>query len=249
MRNCIIVGAGRSGTSMVAGTLAGVGYFMGEDLHPPREANPKGFFEGPEIKLINERLLEPVIARPQRAGPSPIAPPGSRWLAPVEIGAPIAPTPELEGRMRTAASRAPFAYKDPRFCYTLGAWRAILPEDTVFICVFREPARTANSTLKERSEAPYLRDMSLTYPAALTLWTLMYRHVLDVHSRSGSWLFVHYDQLLDGSAFARMERHLGTPVDRAFADPALKRSCGSGPVDAEASRAYAELCRRSRHSS
>jgi len=44
MKNCIILGSGRSGTSMVAGTLAKSGYFMGDNLYPARESNPKGFF-------------------------------------------------------------------------------------------------------------------------------------------------------------------------------------------------------------
>jgi hypothetical protein len=47
MKTCIILGSGQSGTSMVAGTLAGAGYFMGERLYRPRESNPRGFLESP----------------------------------------------------------------------------------------------------------------------------------------------------------------------------------------------------------
>lgn len=43
MYNIIILGSGRSGTSMMAGTLAKAGYFMGERLLPRNNANPKGF--------------------------------------------------------------------------------------------------------------------------------------------------------------------------------------------------------------
>jgi len=57
MKNCIILGSGRSGTSMLAGCLAKSGYFMGDNLYPAREANPKGFFEDPEINAINEMLI------------------------------------------------------------------------------------------------------------------------------------------------------------------------------------------------
>ncbi|NIM13857.1 MAG: hypothetical protein GTO45_17575, partial [Candidatus Aminicenantes bacterium] len=32
------------------------------------------------------------------------------------------PHPEIENRMKAAVSRKPFAYKDPRFSYTLPAW-------------------------------------------------------------------------------------------------------------------------------
>jgi len=45
MKNIIILGSGRSGTSMVAGTLSNKNHFMGDDLLSPHEkSNPKGFF-------------------------------------------------------------------------------------------------------------------------------------------------------------------------------------------------------------
>ena len=49
VKNCLILGSGRSGTSMIAGILHKAGYFMGDNLYPPRSANPKGFFENWEI--------------------------------------------------------------------------------------------------------------------------------------------------------------------------------------------------------
>ncbi len=57
----IVLGCGRSGTSLVAGLLASAGYFMGPRLHPPREANPTGFFEGEVVKDVNEALLDPLV--------------------------------------------------------------------------------------------------------------------------------------------------------------------------------------------
>ena len=45
MKDCIVLGSGRSGTSMVAGCLHGANYFMGDDLMPPTAGNPKGIFE------------------------------------------------------------------------------------------------------------------------------------------------------------------------------------------------------------
>ena len=57
MRNIIILGSGRSGTSMLAGCLSTSGYFMGDNLYKKRESNPKGFFENKEINTINEDIL------------------------------------------------------------------------------------------------------------------------------------------------------------------------------------------------
>ena len=56
MYNCLILGSGRSGTSMAAGVLAKSGYFMGRNLIPPRPANPKGFFESEQITDVKKRL-------------------------------------------------------------------------------------------------------------------------------------------------------------------------------------------------
>ena len=74
MRNCIILGSGRSGTSMVAGSVAGAGYHMGDQLHAARISNPKGFFESSEINDINEALLAPSMGEVSRLGS------GQRWL-------------------------------------------------------------------------------------------------------------------------------------------------------------------------
>src|SRR4051812_23204486 len=63
VRSCIILGSGRSGTSMVAGTLRQCGYYMGPDLLNPGLSNPKGFFESREINELNEDILRPFLPR------------------------------------------------------------------------------------------------------------------------------------------------------------------------------------------
>lgn len=246
MRSCVILGSGRSGTSMLAGTLHGCGYYMGEQLLPPSEDNPKGFFEDREVNSINEALLASVTPR---------CPPGTRqssraagetcwgwrWLAEVPLGVAIPCSADLRERIRLQTSRRPFCFKDPRFCYTLPAWREWL-SDAVFLCVFREPARTARSMVKTCERGVYLHGMTLTFSQALALWLLMYRHVLDVHCHQGRWLFMHYEQILDGSALARLQAFLQVSVEARFADRTLKRSVNGGEPGAAASAVYEQLC-------
>ena len=102
-RNCLVLGSGRSGTSMLAGTLASVGYYAGEDLYPPRASNPKGFFEAPEINAINEALIAPLVPRRPR-GPlgfffrsRPIT--NQLWLAHVPLDAHFEVPPDLRERI------------------------------------------------------------------------------------------------------------------------------------------------------
>jgi hypothetical protein len=239
-RDCLILGSGRGGTSMLAGTLRGAGYYMGEHLIPPDETNPTGYFEDDEVNAINEALLAPLTPSLDRPAY------GWRWLASVPVGAPVACPPEVGRRIAAQTRRSPFCFKDPRFCYTLPAWRPFL-SNAVFLCVFREPARTAHSIVKECRTADYLQGLPMDFPTAVEVWTLMYRHVLEVHRRAGEWLFFHYDQLFDPAALSRLEAALGVAADRRFPDPNLRRSPGEGDVGPEARRVYRRLCELASH--
>lgn len=243
MRNCLILGCGRSGTSMLAGSLSGAGYYMGGSLYRPRRANPKGFFESFQINAINERLLKPLA--PSRSSQWFLRIwrarfPSERWLAEVPVGTPIhAPSPRLVRRIRSHLDRHPFAFKDPRFCYTLPAWRPHLPRDTVFLCIFREPGRTVTSILSEC--ATLYPDIRLKEEEAYAIWLAMYGHILQCHRHQGDWLFVHYDQMLDGSAHSHIEAHLGTRIDRHFADKRLNHAA-SRSMPAYTLDTYRALC-------
>ena len=253
MRDCLVLGAGRSGTSLLAGSLARAGYHVGHTLVEASAANPTGFFEDREVNDLNELLLAQVTPpRPPGAPPAPDADGtrwgpetlwGWRWLAPVPLGTDVPRPGVLEGRMEAALATRPFALKDPRFCVTLGAWRPLLPADTAFLCVFREPARTARSVVRVGAEGVYLHGYQLSFREAVDLWTLTYRHVLGARRDGDAWRFVHFDQLLDGSAADGLMRTLGAAPDLRLADPALRRSPAGGDVGAQAEALYRDLCR------
>jgi len=244
--NCIILGSGRSGTSMAAGVLAKAGYFMGEKLYPGDEGNPKGYFEGKAVNDINEDLLAQVVPNRPRILSNfifrtrPVH--GQRWLARVQLGISIPCPPRIAERIKALIARGPFCFKDPRFCYTLSVWRPFL-RNTVYICVFRHPGVTATSILKECKRERYLRNLSMSFNKALQVWELMYTHALEIHyPQGGDWIFVHYNQFLDGSAFEILEKTLGVEVDRNFVDPRLKRSTTSNAVPQHTLSLYQKLC-------
>ena len=254
MQNCFVLGAGRSGTSMVTGAIAGAGYHVGDDLIGARPANPKGFFEDREVNRINEDLLDPVV----KARPSGRAARlfrhrtrhGQRWLAPVPVDVATTPTDALRERIRAIEATQPFCFKDPRFSYTLDVWQGLLDEPAAQVCIFRQPGRTAASVLREVGEARYLRDLRIDRKGVLTVWTLMYRHVLERHRDRAPTLFLHYDQVLDGSGLDRLDAFLGVDVDRSFADAAVGRASVADELEAvpdDAARVYAELCALAAH--
>jgi len=245
MRNCFILGSGRSGTSMVAGTLSKAGYFMGDNLYPGRQSNPKGFFEDQEINEINEALLAQVLPeRPRLLGrwffrDRPIS--GQRWLAHVPVGTSISCCHETARRMQGMTGREPYCFKDPRFSYTLPAWRPFL-KNTVFVSVFRDPASTVLSILKECRDAAYLHNLSITFSQALQVWTLMYRHILEIHRHEGAWLFLHYNQVLSGKGLVRLDAFTDASLDRSFPEDPLRRSFSDSSVPEETWRVYQQLC-------
>lgn len=237
MRNALILGSGRSGTSMAAGSLAKAGYFMGETLYPARAANPKGFFEDPGINGINEALLAPV------AGPIPRA--GNRWLALLPPTATVQATPAIISQIQEAVSHQPWCFKDPRLCYTLPAWQPFIG-DAGILCIFRHPQITAHSIGEEVKRSAVLQKETLDRAWALQVWAAMYQRLLQMPD-SKNWLFIHYDQLLVAEGQERLSEFFEVRIDSSFPDPHLRRPSPPEPLSPELERIYQELCQRAHY--
>lgn len=249
MRNCIILGSGRSGTSMAAGILSKSGYFMGEKLCLADIGNPKGYFEDMEINGINEDLLSQVVPKRPHGilgnvffSSRPVH--WQRWIARVPVGTSIPCSNNLAERIKTIVAHDPFCFKDPRFCYILPVWRPFMKKDTVFMCVFRHPATTANSLVKEVRRDSDLRKIKLDFgfDQALELWQLMYLHVLENNNPEESWIFIHYNQFLDGSAFSRIKNMLSADLDHTFVEKRLNRSTTTHVIPSHLLSLYQRLC-------
>jgi hypothetical protein len=241
MRNVLILGSGRSGTSMLAGAFAHAGWFVGAAPYPARSSNPKGFFESKEINGLNEYLL--ALGEGDRLGP------WQRWLAELPVDWTCPSDDRAERRIVEAVKRAPYCFKDPRFSYTLPAW-APHTQDALRLCVFRHPDAVARSIVKECEQEDYLRGVGMTRERALGAWLAMHRRILDVLRADGEWSFVHYEQVLRGEAFERVEKLVGAPLAREFPEENLQRNKAEGELDGAVGETYAELCELARiHSS
>src|SRR5579863_7984786 len=249
MRDCFILGCGRSGTSLTAGLLADAGYFMGDELYPGDEGNPKGYFEDREVNAINEGLLAQLIPGPRRSVADKLLRrprPESRWfrwLAELEPHQVVPCPPKLADRIIRQTARGPFCFKDPRFCYTLGAWRSFAPK-AAMICVFRHPGASARSIVAEAARDEFLvNGAAVDYSRATRIWRAMYTYALALQrAGGGDWLFLNYAQLLSGAAFAAIERLLGVTLQRDFVDPSLSRSTADGAVPSALAPLYRQLC-------
>ncbi len=220
---------------MVTGSLARVGYAMGDDLYKPRAANPKGFFEDPEINGINEALLGLVVPASEGLGEN------QRWLAALPVDVPVRSTPAIEARIHRATARRPFCYKDPRFSHTLPAWRPHLG-DAGMVCVFRHPLLTVQSVVKEVRTAAYLDGVPFDLTRGFALWASTYRAILERQRLEGDWLYLHYDQALQPEGLARLGTFLGVTPDASFPDGMLHRPPPEGEVPEDVAAIYAQLC-------
>jgi len=63
-RAVLILGAGRSGTSVIARATQAVGVELGNDFKPPSRKNPSGFFEDAELLRLSKKLRRALGLRP-----------------------------------------------------------------------------------------------------------------------------------------------------------------------------------------
>jgi len=230
MHNCLILGCGRSGTSLTGGLLNKAGYYFGSNPIEARDANPKGFFEDHLINYVNERImlervryarLPPWLYR--ALGRTPYQP-AQLWLSVLEEPVQWNVAKPLQWIMRDLVSHEPYAYKDPRFSYTLNAWRPYLKQCRM-ICVFRHPSVAVASIAKEVASEPFYQNLAIGAEHALRVWAAMYRQILDFHcTDDAEWLFIEYDQLIAGTAFDPISRFLNVEIDAGFLDQNLNRS-------------------------
>lgn len=227
MKNVLVTGSGRSGTSMLAGAFRLTPAYLGAHLHPARPANPKGFFEDAEVNDVNEAILADGLAGlagdvdPEELKKA--LPRGQLWLASPPKMLPPTQDRALQGQIATQTANEPFCLKDPRFSSTVNSW---LPHagDCVVLVIFRDPATTVESILKECRTAPYLRDLALSVDDALAIWRQCYCRLLQLYLLRPNILFVHYDRVLDGRAMPMIEELVGCELDRSFPTPELNRT-------------------------
>jgi len=249
MRDAIVLGSGRSGTSLLAGLFQKTGYYTGDNLWGPTASNPLGYFEDVQVNAINEDLLDKVAPWRPRGLAGALWPMhrartrySQRWLLELPAGTAIPRDHELDQRMSVVTSRRPFLLKDPRFSYTLSCWYPHLTGNTVFICMFREPERTVNSIRKIVRAERYLRDLTVSADSACAYWTAVYQSIFHQRAQlGGEWLFVHYDEILNDRALPILERVLGANADRSMLRPELKRSEPTGSASHAAGEVYKKL--------
>ncbi len=235
MKSVFICGSGRSGTSMLAGLFSDCGYFQGEELYSPRDANPKGFFENWEINSLNERIIRFSLRAKYDQGAvalfESLYREGHYWLARFPDDMQCVASVDDKAGIAALVDREPFCYKDPRFSYTLSAWLQASPE-AIAICVFRHPGTAVASILKELQSVDHLQRLNVRVLDLYEMWENTYLRLLELRARGFEVYFVNYSDLFSESKQAELEELVGSRLNRSFPEVQLARTEYSGELEA-----------------
>ena len=144
-RLVLVVGVGRSGTSLLAGVLGQLGLHIPVPEVMANDSNPRGFGEPRWAVDFHTRLLR--RTRVTVNDSRPVA-----WEATGKLAADDALRAELGAWLREQFTHAPrVVVKDPRTVWFLPLWRACADElglETSFVTMLREPAEIVASAKK-----------------------------------------------------------------------------------------------------
>ncbi|WP_309136382.1 sulfotransferase family protein [Nocardioides campestrisoli] len=228
-----VAGAGRSGTSTLAGILSLLGMHVPKPEVQADASNPKGFGEPAWAVEVHDQWLREAGVQVSDSRPS-------AWFETGRIAsrepARIRVSDWLEGHF---AEHPELVVKDPRLSWFLGLWRvaAIRTGATpVFATMLRPPAEVVGSKQKY-----YANKLGSAHLAASWLNMLLHTEKATRESLSGSTVgggraFVRYEDLL--SDWVRTTMALGHKLDvqsvihtrsdqirevHRFIDPSLRR--------------------------
>lgn len=177
----LILGSGRSGTSLTMQVLAALGLRTGADLIPANVSNPRGFYEDRAIVHLHAELL--------RALAAPLyAPLPDGWPHTLAARA----TRDALGRLlrqRLAQIEGPYGIKDPRLSTLYPLWRELFAELDLtprVILAVRAPGSVATSLA---------RHYGFTTDEAEQLW--LARNSEALLNSDGRCLVAHYETWFD----------------------------------------------------
>jgi hypothetical protein len=218
----LVVGVGRSGTSLLSGILGQLGFHIPQPEVQADDTNPRGFGEPRWVVDFHSRVL-----KEQRVTLNDSRP--AAWPQMAQAAAAV--RGELLEWLRGELDQADdIVVKDPRTVWFLDLWRGCADElgaRTSFVTMLRHPAEIVASARK--SYGPGLTEAGRS--AAWINVTLQTEHA----TRDAGRAFVRYDDLLDDwvPEIRRLGAALDVPrlaaVERApqvdaFVDPTLHRN-------------------------
>lgn len=232
-RVIVVAGAGRSGTSTIAGALSMLGLHLPEPQVPADDTNPRGFYESQWVVDFHKALLRrtPVVrtldSRPEAAELA-------RTLATADDAEEL---DEWLGGALAAAGSGQVLVKDPRVFWFHDLWRSAATArgaEIGFLTMLRHPVEVAKSrdthyTPTDRGES-FRRQRATANIAGWVHACLVTEEV----TRADRRVFVRYADLLAewrpvlaevvDRLGVELDLAAGAPLVDAFIEPTLRRS-------------------------
>lgn len=248
----VVLGSGRSGTSLLMQALVRLGMRVSERMVETRPDNPEGFYEDAPIVKLQADLLRAL-------GAWPFHPLPQDWLnRPATCAARKALKEVLVERL---AGEGVWGFKDPRTASFLPLWRGLFAELGVtprYILALREPGsilrsfKTAYGTPAEEAEQVWLR--RITDALGHTRAQCHVVHYEDWFSRGdevaqGLARFIGLGKAADLSGLVRPDLNRSGVEERDLTLPQARslqfalRACRGSEFDREALLATVAACR------
>jgi len=167
----VVLGMHRSGTSFITRYLNVCGVYLGRNLMPYDQVtifNPKGNWENKDFYKLAEQLLEDSNGKWHE--------PPSKVVCSKELKNQF----ENEFRKLIYDSHLSAGLKDPRTLLILDSIIDVLPENKLFVGIFRHPLKVAES-LKTRQQ--------FDYEKSINLWQVYNKKLLSAMEKNGGFLF------------------------------------------------------------
>lgn len=218
----VVLGAGRSGTSLLMQVLAALGMRVSPALIGARADNPEGFHEDAGIVRIQADLMRALGAWPYHPLPAD-------WLeAPAAAAAAIALRALLRERLDEAGGV--WGFKDPRTASFLPLWQRIFAAEAIaprYLLALREPDHILRSFMRAYQASAALAESVWLRRTGDALWhTQAACHVVHYED----W-FVRGDEVAAGLArFCGLDSAADARMPGGLVRPELNR-CGGPRVD------------------
>jgi len=141
MPGIAVVGMHRGGTSAVAKIVYELGAYMGDNLLPPSEHNPQGYYEDSGVVDFHTGVI------------------GGNWHKPV-MNRSVLYAGRYKGLLKPFMKHDFWAIKDPRLCFVLPLLLSVVPDIRV-IAVYRDPFKAARS-LSKRNNLAYVTALEIS---------------------------------------------------------------------------------------
>jgi len=178
-RFILLLGAHRSGTSLLNGCLNQLGYFNGDALIPANPGNPKGYFEDENVIGINDSILNAFDLRWDDPRPLP-----NNWHLSPKL---LAHSQLLDTKTSQFSQASELtSIKDPRICRLLPFWEQAFSRQEIevnYLVLCRKPEHAINSLI--------LRD-NTTFAQSALIW-LRYNLELMVSLGESDYHVVFFD--------------------------------------------------------